>query len=147
MTTEPRYCTECRAEIPEGEGVCPSCGVYAGDVFDGKLPRKKRSGAWLWVLAVIVIAATAVFVLEPWKEHVVPRSRTHLLKRIPANERGAMQVLREFLTTSERREECVALISKGTSSTAWKIYAVDRCKHQPIGEFNVDRKTGKVTKH
>src|ERR1051326_5984888 len=53
-----RYCTECRAAIPKGESVCPTCGVYAGDVFDGKLPRRRRR--WPWGIAVLsaIIALT-----------------------------------------------------------------------------------------
>ncbi|HEY2324240.1 MAG TPA: zinc ribbon domain-containing protein, partial [Thermoanaerobaculia bacterium] len=66
--SEGRYCSNCRAELPEGAAVCPACGVYAGDVFDGRLPRRKRSyGTFIIVpLAIIAIFALAsLFVRWP----------------------------------------------------------------------------------
>ena len=65
------------AAIPEGASVCPACGVYAGDIFDGKLPKQRRSRAWWW-LALIVVAATAGWMFAPWPTSAVG----YLLNRI-----------------------------------------------------------------
>src|SRR5438094_5482332 len=112
MPMDERYCTECRAAIPKGESVCPACGVYAGDIFDGKLPKQRRSRAWWW-LALIVVAAAAGWMFAPWPREAHPRrplppARPHVIK----DQRDAMTTLRRFLTTSERNERCVALIAK-----------------------------------
>jgi len=140
---EERYCTECRAAIPEGESVCPACGVYAGDVFDGKLPRKRR--AWGWVGWIGVLVAVGIAALFFWPE---PSQRTYTVKRIAPHaikdQRDAMRTLRQFLTTSERDEKCVALISKGKSGADYVIAAVDRCKHAQLGTFVVEGKSGAV---
>ena len=140
-----RYCTECRAAIPEGESVCPACGVYAGDVFDGKLPRKRRSWSWLWwVLVILIVAAVVLFWPRPARRqaHRPIRRGPHVVK----DQRDAMQTLRQFLTTSERDEQCVALMSKGKSGSDYVIAAVDRCKHVQLGSFVVEGKTARVVK-
>lgn len=140
---EERFCSECRAAIPKGESVCPACGVFAGDVFDGRLPRKRRAG-WVWVAGVFVVAGLAGWM---WLGYEPPK-KTHLVYRVklPLSERDAMQTLRRFLTTSERDVQCVALIGKGRSGDDYLISAVDRCKHAQLGQFAVDAKTAAVTK-
>ena len=141
---EERYCTECRAAIPKGESVCPACGVYAGDVFDGKMPRKRRS-RWLWLIAVMVALVGAIWLFAPDSRQPL---HTHLVHRIslhPRTQSEAMQTLRRFLTTSERGEHCVALIAKRHEDDAYIISAVDACKHIRLGDFAVDAK-GNITK-
>ena len=92
-----RYCTECRAAIPEGASVCPACGVYAGDVFDGKLPRKRRSRAWWW-LALIVVAAAAAWMLAPWpRETKPPRKLPVVRPHVIKDQRDAMTAFDERL--------------------------------------------------
>jgi len=136
---EERYCTECRAAIPKGESVCPACGVYAGDVFDGKLPKQRRR--WPWAVAIVAaIIALAWFI--PVEDR---RPRLSIVpKKSVTSEHDAMIALRQFLTTSERPSQCVALIAKAHSGNAYVISAVDRCKHTQLGQFAVDSK-GNVT--
>jgi predicted nucleic acid-binding Zn ribbon protein len=146
MPMDERYCTECRAAIPKGESVCPACGVYAGDVFDGKLPKQRRLRAWWW-LALIVIAAAGAWMFAPWPLETrpprkLPIVRPHVIK----DQRDAMTTLRHFLTTSERNERCVALIAKEHDGAKYVIAAVDSCKHLKLGTFAVDAKTATVTK-
>jgi predicted nucleic acid-binding Zn ribbon protein len=145
MPMEERYCTECRAAIPEGERVCPACGVYAGDVFDGKLPRQRRSRAWWW-LALIVVAAAAAWMFAPWPRETKPRRLLVVRPHVVKDQHDAMTTLRHFLTTSERGERCVALIAKEHDGDKYVIAAVDSCKHVKLGTFAVDAKTAKVTK-
>jgi predicted nucleic acid-binding Zn ribbon protein len=147
MPMEERYCTECRAAIPEGVSVCPACGVYAGDVFDGKLPKQRRSRAWWW-LALIVVAAAAAWMFAPWPNETHPRRKPPVVRpHVIKDQRDAMTTLRHFLTTSERDERCVALIAKEQGRDKYLIAAVDSCKHVKLGTFAVDVKTAKVTKH
>jgi predicted nucleic acid-binding Zn ribbon protein len=140
---EERYCTECRAAIPKGESVCPACGVYAGDVFDGKLP-KRRASRWLWVLAVVTAVVAALWIVPMEERRPRPSGHATRLSSVKS-ERDAMVTLRRFLTTSDRDVQCVALIGKGRSGGAYIIAAVDRCKHTQMGVFAVDAK-GNVTK-
>ncbi len=141
-----RYCTECRAEIPKGESVCPSCGVYAGDVFDGKLPKKKRSHAW-WFVPLFILAAVVVYIFAPpVKEKTPVRTIAPLKPHVVKNQTDAMMTLRRFLTTADRSEHCVALIAKGNDGQSYVISAVDSCKHSKLGDFAVDVKTANITK-
>lgn len=142
-----RYCTECRALIPEKESVCPACGVFAGDIFDGKLPHKKRSHAW-WIIPLLLLGGVIAFVVMKETDVITPR-RTHLIERklhFPLSQADAMTALRRFLTTSERSERCVALIAKPSEATTYIITAVDSCKHVKLGEFAVDKRTAHIIK-
>jgi hypothetical protein len=137
--SEDRYCANCRAELPKGAVVCPVCGVYAGDVFDGKLPKAKRSYGWLAVLLGVaaLIAAAALLVRSP------PR---HLPVHAPAakslpGRAGAMLALRQRLVSDQVPNECLAMMSKGMDGGAYVIAAVDRCRHRSLGEWKVDGKT------
>ena len=134
-----RYCTECRAEIPKGESVCPACGVFAGDVFDGKLPKKPRSWTWLWLMVLLIVGVVAGWIYLTKPEPII-RHPAGQARRLPSTG-NPMILLRRFLTTSERDEKCVALIAKGGVITAF-----DSCKHVKIGDFVVDAKSGKITK-
>ena len=143
---EERYCSECRAPIPKGESVCPTCGVFAGDVFDGRLPRRRRS-RWPWFIALVVVAAVAAWMFGPWpNETPRRRSAAPVQRHAVKDQRDAMQTLRVFLTTSERDKECVALMAKGKQGDDYVIAAVDRCKHTQLGQFAVNAKTAAVTK-
>jgi len=145
---EERYCTECRALIPERESVCPACGVFAGDVFDGKLPKKRRSWTWLWLTVVLVAACVAGWIYLTRPENRVEDRRPRLsgqARRLPSTG-NPLTILRRFLTTPDRDETCVALIAKGTDGGKTIITAFDRCKHVKLGDFAVDPKTAKVTK-
>ena len=149
--SEERYCSNCRGEIPKGAAVCPVCGVYAGDVFDGRLPRRKRSyGTYLIVvLAVIAIfAAASLFVKwpsfpasRPMQPHkVAPRA-----KSLP-DEAGAMLAVRQHLVSDQIPNECLVLMSKGLHDGIYVIRAVDRCRHQPLGDWNFDAKTHEISR-
>ncbi len=54
-----RYCSNCRAELPEDVDSCPECGVYAGDLFDERSLRPRtRRGFW-WALIAAIVEAVA----------------------------------------------------------------------------------------
>ncbi|HEX3583451.1 MAG TPA: zinc ribbon domain-containing protein [Thermoanaerobaculia bacterium] len=150
--SEERYCSNCRVELPKGAAVCPACGVYAGDVFDGRLPRVKRSyGTYIIVvLAVIAIFALAtlfvrwpvpIFNSAPPRAHAIaPRA-----KKLPG-EAGAMLAVRQRLVSDQIPNECLVLLSKGLHDGAYVIRAVDRCRHHQLGEWKVDARTRKISR-
>lgn len=146
---EERYCTECRALIPEKETVCPACGVFAGDIFDGKLPRKKRSHAW-WIIPLLLLGGVIAFLVMKESDVIAPKRATSTQQRklrFPLSQTDAMTALRRFLTTPERSERCVALIAKHSEATTYIITAVDSCKHVKLGDFAVDKATANIKKH
>ena len=156
--SDERYCSNCRAELPKGAIVCPVCGVYAGDVFDGRLPRKKRSMRWIPILfGVIGIVAVAAIVVQwpnvtksrPVRMFFPVRARAPVhapfAKNLPG-EAGAMLALRQQLVSDQIPNECLALMSKGLHDGAYAVRAVDRCKHRQLGDWKVDAKTHAVSR-
>jgi hypothetical protein len=143
--SEGRYCSNCRAELPEGAVVCPVCGVYAGDVFDGKLPKQKRSfGIWVVIAGVLaLIAAAALFVDQPRSAHKPLRAP---VAKSLAGRAGAMQAVRQRLVSDQVPNECLAMMSKGMRDGAYIVDATDRCRHRTLGEWKVDAKTHAVTR-
>jgi len=143
--SDERYCTNCRARLPSDASACPACGVFAGDVFDGRMPREKRSHApWLVILGVIaLIAAAAIFIRWPRARHTPVRAP--VAKSLPG-QAGAMLAIRQRLVSDQLTNECLALISKGSRDGAYLVAAVDRCQHRSLGEWKVDRKTHAVSR-
>ena len=151
--SEERYCSNCRAELPKGAVVCPACGVYAGDVFHGRLPRAKRSyGTYIIVvLGVIAIFALATLFVRwpvlpilssapPRPHKTAPRA-----KKLPG-EAGAMLAVRQRLVSDQTPNECLVLMSNGLRDGEYVIRAVDRCRHQQLGEWKVDAKTQEISR-
>ena len=149
--SEERYCSNCRGEIPKGAVVCPVCGVYAGDVFDGKKPREKRSyGTYvIVVLAVIAIfAAASLFVRWPslpLSRPLQPHKGAPRAKNLPG-EAGAMLAVRQHLVSDQIPNECLVLMSKGLHDGVYVVRAVDRCRHRPLGDWNFDAKTHEISR-
>jgi len=142
---EDRYCTNCRAQLPERESVCPACGVFAGDVFDGRMPKAKRSrGGWLGAIAVVALAAAAFWYVST--PAPTPPSKPKPFVAKPAkNEREAIDAVRRYLVAKGTRNECLALIGKGARDRSYAVNAVDHCAHKTIGQFVVAT-GGQVTK-
>jgi hypothetical protein len=156
--SDERYCANCRAELPKGATVCPVCGVYAGDVFDGRLPRKKGSTRWIPILFGVIAVISVATIVVQWpaltKSHP---ARAFFPGRAPApvhapfakdlpGEAGAMLSLRQQLVSDQIPNECLALMSKGLHEGAYSVRAVDRCKHRQLGEWKIDAKTHAVSR-
>lgn len=149
---EERFCSNCRAELPRDADSCPACGVYAGDVFDGKLPRKpSRYAFFLTLLALAVAAAGAAVWLNMPRpapapvKHVAPQPAKVVHGRV--NEAEAIRALRRYLVaTFGIPDNCVALISRGVDRDAYVVTAVNGCNHMRLGTWRVDAKNGAVTK-
>ena len=152
---ETRYCSNCRAEIPAGEATCPQCGVFAGDMFDGRLPRKSRRGLWISVFLIILLATTGIGWLilhrraeptaltEPQPIAVVSDrpGGSRRASGATINEAEAMRVLRRHFVAKGIAAECVVISSQGPSGSAYRLTAIDRCAGTRLGRFSVDGRT------
>ena len=153
MPDEARFCSNCRAELSHDADACPECGVYAGDVFDGKLPRKpSRLGVFLPLLILALIAAGAAIWINKARPDAPPPKP--VVKKIApkivngrVNEAEAIRVLRRHLAaTYGIPSNCVATISHGQQRGAFVIAAVNSCEHVRLGTWRVDAKNGAVAK-
>jgi hypothetical protein len=160
---EPRYCSNCRAELSASANTCAACGVFAGDVFDGRKPRKSRkpSGLIFGLLVVAILAGAGYwfFVKEdPAKDRTrqespVPSAR--VVKDRPGGSRraaGAMiteaeaiRLLRRHLVTTRNiRNECIALLSRKPSRDSYTFSVVNSCEDVRLGVWRVDGRTKEV---
>jgi Flp pilus assembly protein TadB len=120
--------------------------VYAGDVFNGKLPRRtKRSNRWLAILVALVVVVTLGIRFLRWPSMRRVAARAVAAKKLPG-EAGAMLVLRQHLVSEQTLNECLALMSKGLHGGAYHVRAVDRCRHAQLGEWKIDAKTHAISR-
>jgi len=151
---EERYCTNCRAELPAGADTCAACGVYAGDVFDGKLPRQasRRAGGGMWILIVLLIAGGAAAGGWWWwtRYGQFPKPDTGPIRVVGdrpggnVGEAKAIVTLRHHLV-GQTKSECLALISRGYSNGYYSFDAVDSCQRTKLGRWRVDARSGSVS--
>ena len=160
--TDERFCTNCRAPLPRGATWCEACGTDAGDVFDGRVKAKRDKPRFASVLTIVValalLAGAAWFTQPYWRRYVgdkgiVSTSAPKVVKQRPGGARRApgaalsepeaMMALRKSL---QMKDECIAVMSRGSTSSAYTFDAVDRCGNQKLGRFSVDAKSGTVTK-
>ena len=138
--SEERYCSNCRAELPKEAVVCAACGVYAGDVFDGKKPKSPRSYA-SWIVIPLLLALVAlVWAWQrslPKTESGRPRAAQHRM--------DATQLIRRKLVANGLPESCLALVGKGDRESR-KYRAIDICHNRPMGEWTANPDTGVVTR-
>ena len=153
-----RYCTNCRAEIPGRDEACPACGVFAGEVFDGRLPRRGRRGRWVALFLAIAVAAVAIGwlllqrrarpseITEPPPVAVVS-DRPGGTRRAPGavmNEAEAIRILRRHFISSGIANECIVIASQGIEGTDYRLTAINRCDETRLGQWVVDGKTERV---
>jgi len=160
---EPRYCSNCRAELSVNANTCASCGVFAGDVFDGRKPRRARKPSGLLfgflVVAILVVAGYWFFVNEgPAKtradaESPLPSAR--VVKDRPGGSRRAtgatiteaeaMRLLRRHLVATRKiRNECLAVLSRGPARGGYTFSVANSCEDIRLGTWRVDGKTREV---
>ena len=163
---EERYCTNCRAVIPAGTDVCSACGVYAGDVFDGRPPNRQRVAGGGWrvgpVILLIAIAAAGAGAWWWWtRVGQFPKADTGPIRvvgdrpgglRRPAgvgmSEPEAILTLRHFFAAQPDaiKSECLAVMSRGYSSGYYSFDTVDSCARTRLGRWRVNAKTRGVSR-
>jgi hypothetical protein len=167
MPIEDRYCTNCRDRLWVGESTCRACGVFAGDIFDGRMPGQRRR--WPWLLGALVLAialaAGSWFVLRgplprmPWRPAPVKPAPIRVVNDRPGgarrgaaaaiNEPEAILVLRRYLTASldkPIKDDCFAVLSHGFRRGAYELDAVNHCDGTRLGRWRVDGTTRAVTR-
>ncbi len=166
MKASERYCSTCREPLPSGAAWCEKCGADAGDVFDGRMPRKKST--WRgWLVALVVVAAAGVALFLYRQDVPIPRffrrapkfdtgpvsvvrQRPGGVRRAPGaklSEPEAIRALRRELAGRENaavKSECLAVASRGFHGGAYQFDAVDSCHSTSLGRWQVDGTTGAV---
>jgi hypothetical protein len=160
-----RYCTNCRAVIPAANDVCPACGVYAGDVFDGRLPKasgERRTARRLWLPVLVAIVAAGAGAWWWWtRVGQFPKADTGPIRvvgdrpggvRRPAgagmSEAEAILTLRHFFAARPDaiKSECLAVMSRGYSNDYYSFDTVDSCARTRLGRWRVNAKTRAVSR-
>ena len=143
--SEERYCSNCRAEIPKGAVVCPVCGVYAGDVFDGKKPKSPRSYATWIAIPVVLVLIALVWAWPRPNRKTESKQRMQALVKDLHHQMDVTQAIRKRLVADGLPESCLALVGKGNRD-ARRYLAIDICHDRPMGEWTADPNTGHVTR-
>lgn len=155
MAADPRFCTNCRAELPAKADACPACGVFAGDLYDERMHRPRtRVGLFATLLFLALAAAAAAVWLSSGREIPLRQEQTARTKPAPPrppgpvkNEAEAIRIVRRHLVEARGlKNECVVLLGRGLSKGAYTVRARDHCSDTRLGDFRVDAKTGKVTR-
>ncbi|HEX7809591.1 MAG TPA: zinc ribbon domain-containing protein [Thermoanaerobaculia bacterium] len=156
-----RYCSNCRAELPDKATNCPECGVYAGDLFDGKFKREKRpvsAGLLALLFLAMIGAGYAVWMNRFRKEPEVPKPDappTRVVKDRPGRvQRGrnakvteaeAIRILIAHLVeTRGLKKECVVVMSNGYRDDTYRLTAFNHCEQTRLGKWQVTGRTGEV---
>jgi len=134
--------------------VCPACGVYAGDVFDGKMPKQtsggRRNGSWIYVIVLLIAAAAAGGWWWYTRYGQFPTPDTGPIRVVGdrpggnVGEAKALVTLRHHLA-EQIKAECLAVISRGYSNGYYSFDAVDSCKRTKLGRWRVEAKSGTVS--
>ena len=146
-----RFCSNCRAELPAGVDTCPACGVYAGDVFDGKMPKQKRSNAWVFVVLLIAAAGAGGWWFWYTRYGQFPKPDTGPIRVVGdrpggnVGEAKAVLTLRHHLAL-QTKSECLALVSRGFTNGYYTFDAVDSCHGSKLGRWRVEAKSGAVSR-
>lgn len=159
-----RFCSNCRAPLPEDTDSCAECGVYAGDLYDERVHRPKtryRLFATLFAIALIAAGAAVWWnARQALPEEKTPASETPPVRvvgdrpggarRAPGaviNEAEAIRrVRRHLVETAGIRTDCVAMLGQGFREGGWVVNAHDRCASTRLGRWRVDGKSGEVTR-
>lgn len=162
-----RYCSNCRAELPPRATECPACGVFAGDVFDGRKPRPPRrapSGLLLFLLVVVILGGGAWWFLQERQREAEARvppppplpsvrvvgDRPGGARRATGaviSEAEAIRVLRRHLVaTLKISNDCLGILSAIPRDGAYVLTAVNGCDHTRLGRWRIDGKTSAITR-
>lgn len=164
MRDEERFCTNCREVLAPHATWCEKCGTDAGDVFDGRMPRRSSSSRG-WVIVLLIVIAAGVVGFFDRDAIPIPRflrpapkfdtgpvrvvgQRPGETRRAPGakwNQAEATRALREYLVVhNDIRSECLAVAGRGFLGGAYAFDAVDSCRGSKLGRWRVDGTTGGV---
>jgi hypothetical protein len=156
-----RYCSNCRAELTDDTTSCPECGVYTGDLFDGKVRREKKPVSAL-LLALLLLAAIAagyaVWMNRFRSEPETPKPEAPPVRVVKDRPGGASRPRNAKLTEAEAirilvahvvetrglRKECVVVMSNGYRDDTYRLTAFNHCDQTRLGKWQVSGRTGKV---
>lgn len=164
MRSEERFCSNCREPLPARAAWCEKCGTDAGDVFDGRMPRKKSANrGWLVALLIALVGALGVFL---YRDDVpIPRflrsspkfdsgpvrvvgqrpGGSHRGPGAKLNQPEAVRTLREYLVAHKKvKSECLAVAARGFRDGAYTLDAIDSCRSTKLGRWRVDGGSGEV---
>ena len=153
MAADPRFCSNCRAELPAKAEACPTCGVFAGDLYDERMHRPRTRFALFAALLFVAIAAAGAAVW--WKEgRAIPGRPQKVVRRAPPrapgpvkNDAEAIRIVRRHLVETVGLENrCVVLLGRGLAKGGYVVRAQNHCTDTRMGDWRVDAKTGKVTR-
>ncbi len=155
--TDQRFCSNCRAPLPQGAAWCEACGTDAGDQFDGRSPQRQRSAEapwWIVILLLVLAAGAWVYQSKVLKSGpVFDRGPVRVVGQRPGGARRApgaklsepeaMMTLRRTLA-EQVKSECLAVASRGYHDGSYTFDAVDSCSGTTLGRYKVDGVSGKV---
>lgn len=155
MAADPRFCSNCRAELPAKADACPACGVFAGELYDERMHRPRTRFAMFATLLILALAAAGAAIW--WNSgRPIPVRQQQAAKPKPApprppgavkNEAEAIRIVRRHLVEARGlKNECVVLLGRGLSKGGYTVRARDHCSDTRLGDFRVDAKTGEVTR-
>lgn len=158
-----RYCTNCRALIPQRADRCENCGEIAGDLWDGKIrkpDRKRGSGFFLTLIALL--AATAAYWWWQRQDRIVGGATAPALPstRVVADRPGgsrrgegasiseaqAIRLLQRQLVGEGRKRDCLMVSSQGYRDGAYRLTARDHCQQALLGRWKVDGLSGVIAR-
>lgn len=149
-------CDNCGASVPRDLGACPQCGVFVRVVAPPSAKKRGRTATLVLSLLLLAaaVAAGTYFLTRPApgaQRHVLP---IRVVKDRPGGARvggGAKINEPEAILRLQRsfalKPECIAILSNGYRDGAYQLTAVNRCDDTRLGRWNVDGKSGAVSKH
>ena len=154
MPADPRFCSNCRAELPAGAEACPDCGVFAGDLYDERMHRPRTRFAMFALLLILALATAGAAIWWNAGRPLTGRQQQAEQRKAPPRAPGAVRneaeairiVRRHLVDTVGIGNECVVLLGRGLTKGGYVVRAQNHCTDTRLGNWRVDAKTGAVTR-
>ena len=154
MPADPRFCSNCRAELPAGAEACPDCGVFAGDLYDERMHRPRTRFAMFALLLILALATAGAAIWWNAGRPLTVRQQQAEQRKAPPRAPGAVRneaeairiVRRHLVSTTGTKTDCIAILGHGAQKGGYVVTAVNRCENIRLGKWRVDVKSGEVTR-